>query len=878
MATRRDRQKIAAKDVEKTRRQILNKYIQNKSVKAVLNSKTSKSDHAQLKRNDFSLPSTSQSSDLFELPPIPPQLNNDSYMSSGSDYDSENGEREVAYQNLDTIDFESQDFKSLPLEIQHEFLVELRERSKHRSWFKGEELPEDSEKIGSFQVQQLLARRKIRKRLDDVKKELDIHLTGSIISSMDENELGSLPDERFSVARRIVSEDFAHYLLFKNVSVNNGKSEKVANKSEKKEVLSSTSEAVEVTTEKNKVDEQIVNDREDLDSDETEISVVVNEADIAKWMQMPDDATTESHRMEEVVLSEDDEEQVYENKANKVNIFAKANFEHKTNTEAKHEVETSLATIRNVELSSESKVKAKSDQESSSFEQNTRTEEISKSKEELRPDSPNVPIASAKPKSVINPLSAVRDGKPDLSIANYSEVLIESSDDEFMEVIVDASKAEEDHLFPIEIFKTSDNDLKSSVEASNLLTEMKMVENQTEDEAVEFVGDLLTKSNTELQLLSEDLDASLEKLVQEKGRQERIAATITDQMYVEGQELLRQFGIPFVVSPAEAEAQCATLESLGLTEGTITDDSDIWLFGAKHVYKHFFEKGRDPLHFNDAEIKDRFSLERSRLIAIAFLTGSDYTDGVKGIGVVKALEILAEFPGDDGFKSLKEFRKWWDQAQRQRVAPSETKVKQYLRKLELTEGFPNEAVLRAYTEPLVDSSTEKFSWSTPDLDALRQLANIKLNWNREKTDSILLPVMKKLSSMQPKQLQLSHFGFTCSRVHPKINQQSKRLVRALNKVKDLTKADSNLKVDEGKKLTEAKKPRGDRKRALSNIRQGQTLATAVPIGRLARKRSANSKAKVQNKGNLELSETSDSSTEQPSDDDKNSVASTKRKL
>lgn len=48
-------------------------------------------------------------------------------------------------------------------------------------------------------------------------------------------------------------------------------------------------------------------------------------------------------------------------------------------------------------------------------------------------------------------------------------------------------------------------------------------------------------------------------------------------------------------------------------------------------------------------------LDRSKLINLAYLLGSDYTEGVPGVGYVTGMEILNEFPGL-GLEPLREFR------------------------------------------------------------------------------------------------------------------------------------------------------------------------------------------------------------------------------
>lgn len=45
----------------------------------------------------------------------------------------------------------------------------------------------------------------------------------------------------------------------------------------------------------------------------------------------------------------------------------------------------------------------------------------------------------------------------------------------------------------------------------------------------------------------------------------------------------QMFGLPYIIAPMEAEAQCAWLNANGLVDGVVTDDNDAFLFGAREV-------------------------------------------------------------------------------------------------------------------------------------------------------------------------------------------------------------------------------------------------------------------------------------------------------
>jgi DNA excision repair protein ERCC-5 len=143
-------------------------------------------------------------------------------------------------------------------------------------------------------------------------------------------------------------------------------------------------------------------------------------------------------------------------------------------------------------------------------------------------------------------------------------------------------------------------------------------------------------------------------------------------IFTPAQVLLRLFGIPYITAPMEAEAQCAALVELGLVEGIITDDSDVFLFGGARVYKNMFNQSKTVECFFLSDFARELGLDREQLVQLAYLLGSDYVEGLPGVGPVVAMELLKEFSGDD---CLDQFKDWWQRVQSGRDKPEESKTK-----------------------------------------------------------------------------------------------------------------------------------------------------------------------------------------------------------
>mmetsp|Transcript_12934 Transcript_12934/g.18455 ORF Transcript_12934/g.18455 Transcript_12934/m.18455 type:complete len:209 (-) Transcript_12934:780-1406(-) len=155
-------------------------------------------------------------------------------------------------------------------------------------------------------------------------------------------------------------------------------------------------------------------------------------------------------------------------------------------------------------------------------------------------------------------------------------------------------------------------------------------------------------------------------------------------------------------------------------------------------------------------------ISREDKIALAMLLGGDYTEGVRGVGIVNGMEILQAFPvKNDVISGLHSFRKWLDgfdyvnleekkiNNEPQLVSKKENfslKHKSARCRWIAPKNFPAPDVFKAYTKPVVDSSRNPFSWGTPDLHKLKSFCFEKISWEYTETEKVLIPVIKQMKS------------------------------------------------------------------------------------------------------------------------------------
>lgn len=119
--------------------------------------------------------------------------------------------------------------------------------------------------------------------------------------------------------------------------------------------------------------------------------------------------------------------------------------------------------------------------------------------------------------------------------------------------------------------------------------------------------------------------------------------------------------IQFIVAPYEADAQISYLVRNGLADFAISEDSDLIVYKCPvMVYKLDKDGSCSTIHYNDIFSMDLFSnFNDKMLLEACVLSGCDYLDSPRGLGIKKAIKLISEYKNSvDALKAAEESGKF----------------------------------------------------------------------------------------------------------------------------------------------------------------------------------------------------------------------------
>jgi flap endonuclease-1 len=116
---------------------------------------------------------------------------------------------------------------------------------------------------------------------------------------------------------------------------------------------------------------------------------------------------------------------------------------------------------------------------------------------------------------------------------------------------------------------------------------------------------------------------------------------LTDTIVETTRELLSLLDVPVVDAPAEGEAQAAHMARTGAVDYAGTEDYDALLFGSPLTLRQLTSSGDPECMDLDATLAEH-DLTWEQLIDAGILCGTDFNEGVKGIGPKTAVKVVRE--------------------------------------------------------------------------------------------------------------------------------------------------------------------------------------------------------------------------------------------
>jgi len=248
------------------------------------------------------------------------------------------------------------------------------------------------------------------------------------------------------------------------------------------------------------------------------------------------------------------------------------------------------------------------------------------------------------------------------------------------------------------------------------------------------IPDLKQKETTERRKKREEAREEWEKLKEDGKISEAYSkatqiSKLTGEMIEESKELLEAMGIPSVQAPSEGEAQAASM--VGDVYAAGSQDWDCLLFGADRMVRNLTSRKtrktssgqRKKVYTERIELEkvlDELDISREQLVMLGMLMGTDFNDGVHGIGPKKGLDLVKQH---DSLESLL----------------SDEKVEWG------SEADP-EIVYEFFMNPPVEETD--FQYSDPDPEKIREILVERHEFSEDRVESKINDLEKAMASRQ----------------------------------------------------------------------------------------------------------------------------------
>jgi flap endonuclease-1 len=148
-------------------------------------------------------------------------------------------------------------------------------------------------------------------------------------------------------------------------------------------------------------------------------------------------------------------------------------------------------------------------------------------------------------------------------------------------------------------------------------------------------------------LRAQDYDRAFSKAV--------MSSRLTYSMTEDAKRLLTLLGIPHVQAPGEAEAQTAFMAAQGDVWAASSKDYDCLLFGAPRLLRFLTIYGQEYLPSKGIgrptkpelitldQLLTHNGITRAQIVDLAILVGTDFDEGIRGVGPKTALKLVKQY-------------------------------------------------------------------------------------------------------------------------------------------------------------------------------------------------------------------------------------------